>query len=43
MARRFTQQRAAIHAIHAMHALQRTHCMYGMRDQAASQSMRHTQ
>lgn len=30
-------------AIHAMHALQRTHCMYGMRDQDASQSMRHTQ
>ncbi|MGH7961443.1 MAG: hypothetical protein ACRERD_06395, partial [Candidatus Binatia bacterium] len=29
-------------AIHAMHALQRTHCMYGMRDQNASQSMRHT-
>lgn len=29
-------------AIHAMHALQRTHCMYGVRDQNASQSMRHT-
>lgn len=29
-------------AIHAMRALQGMHCMYGMRDQNASQSMRHT-
>ncbi len=30
-------------AIHAMHALQRTHCVYGMRDQNASQRVRHVQ
>lgn len=30
-------------ALRAMHALQRTHCVYGMRDQNASQRVRHMQ